>query len=327
MILIVGQNGDSSTHEVLRYLMYWNAPFIKISDLDTIDNVSIQCTNRQHEVTISKDSMKVNLSKVSAYWYRRGNLVFQYKMNATHPEIAESEIHDFVKKEYSTIANYIHYCLEQIGTRIGAFSKNNINKLIQLQYAKEVKLLIPRFIISNNRKEVQRFYNDVGTLATKGIGNNFTNLSGQSYWMFTSLIQQKDIDRFSEKFAYTLFQQYVEKEYEIRVFYLHGKCYSMAIFSQQNPDSMIDYRRMRAGRSNRTVPYNLPKVVENKIIRFMKKCEMNTGSIDLIFTSKGEYCFLEVNPNGQFGMVSKPCNYFIERDIANYLKEGVMKNE
>jgi hypothetical protein len=36
-------------------------------------------------------------------------------------------------------------------------------------------------------------------------------------------------------------------------------------------------------------------------------------------TKKGEYVFLEVNPIGQFGMVSAPCNYNLEKKIAQYL--------
>ena len=46
---------------------------------------------------------------------------------------------------------------------------------------------------------------------------------------------------------------------------------------------------------------------------------MNTGSFDFILTSEGEYVFLEVNPIGQFGMVSYPCNYYLEEKIVDLL--------
>lgn len=322
MIFIVGQNGDSSTHEVCRYFMHWKTPFVKIADSDTIDDFQIIHSQKGQKILISKEKVFFDLCTISAYWYRRGNLKFNHNFSVQHPDIAEEDIFNFVKSEHSTIIQFVHAHLEQTEIRIGAMSKNNLNKLVQLQLAKDVGLRIPEFVICNSKIEVQSFFDDVGTLATKGIGNNFTNHSGQIYWMFTSIVKQREIDRFPDKFAFTLFQKYVPKEYEIRVFYLHEKCYSMAIFSQQNSAAMIDYRRIRAGLNNRTVPLNLPKTIERKIIRFMKKCDMNTGSLDLIYTSNGEYVFLEVNPNGQFGMVSKPCNYFIERSIANYLTGG-----
>jgi D-alanine-D-alanine ligase-like ATP-grasp enzyme len=51
----------------------------------------------------------------------------------------------------------------------------------------------------------------------------------------------------------------------------------------------------------------------------MNKLDLNCGSIDMIVTPKNEYVFLEVNPVGQFGMVSYPCNYNLEKKIAEYL--------
>lgn len=38
--------------------------------------------------------------------------------------------------------------------------------------------------------------------------------------------------------------------------------------------------------------------------------------IDLMVDLNDQYYFLEINPVGQFGMVSKPGNDYIEREIA-----------
>ena len=51
----------------------------------------------------------------------------------------------------------------------------------------------------------------------------------------------------------------------------------------------------------------------------MYKLELNSGSIDLILDKKNRFVFLEINPIGQFGMTSFPCNYSIEKEIAKYL--------
>src|SRR5690606_41647080 len=66
-------------------------------------------------------------------------------------------------------------------------------------------------------------------------------------------------------------------------------------------------------RSNRTVAFNLPSDIENKLTKLMNVLSLNFGSIDMIVSKNREYYFLEVNPVGQFGMVSFPCNYNIER--------------
>jgi len=51
----------------------------------------------------------------------------------------------------------------------------------------------------------------------------------------------------------------------------------------------------------------------------MKAVNLNTGSLDFIKSTDGEYVFLEVNPAGQFGMTSASCNYYLHKEIANYL--------
>lgn len=51
----------------------------------------------------------------------------------------------------------------------------------------------------------------------------------------------------------------------------------------------------------------------------MKKMNLDTGSIDMIVTPELEYVFLEVNPVGQYDMVSVPCNYHLHSKIAKIL--------
>ena len=51
----------------------------------------------------------------------------------------------------------------------------------------------------------------------------------------------------------------------------------------------------------------------------MERTGLITGSLDFILTPSGEYVFLEVNPSGQYDMISKPCNYHLDKAIATFL--------
>ena len=93
----------------------------------------------------------------------------------------------------------------------------------------------------------------------------------------------------------------------------------MAIFSQNDKQTKIDFRNYNDDRPNRYVPYLLPVSIEKKITKLMQKLNLTTGSVDLIKDIKGNYVFLEINPVGQFGMVSGPCNYYLEKRIAEFL--------
>lgn len=121
----------------------------------------------------------------------------------------------------------------------------------------------------------------------------------------------------------TLLQGYVEKKLEIRTFYLFGKCFSMAIFSQQNEKTKIDFRNYDDAKPNRNVPFQLPQNIEDKIVGFMNDMNMHCGSLDIIYTPDKRYVFLEVNPVGQFDWLSKECNYFIEEHLAKEMINGL----
>ncbi|MCC6180667.1 MAG: hypothetical protein IT237_02420 [Bacteroidia bacterium] len=81
----------------------------------------------------------------------------------------------------------------------------------------------------------------------------------------------------------------------------------------------IDFRKYNSEFPNRTVPYELPSEVKQKILNLMKLADLNCASLDLILDEQLNHIFLEINPVGQFGMTSRPCNYYLEKVIANTL--------
>ena len=137
--------------------------------------------------------------------------------------------------------------------------------------------------------------------------------------LYTYLLSEADELKLEERFPLSFFQEQIIKRWEIRIFFLKNEFYSMAILSQNDDKTKTDFRKYNYKKPNYSVPYNLPLDIRNKLKKFMKLAELNTGSIDMIYSLEGEYYFLEVNPVGQFGMVSYPCNYFIERTIAKKL--------
>lgn len=75
----------------------------------------------------------------------------------------------------------------------------------------------------------------------------------------------------------------------------------MAILSQNNPKTQIDFRNYDVDLPNRVVPFRLPDSLTQKLIKLMQRINLNTGSVDGLYSS-GDYYFLEINPVGQFGM-------------------------
>ena len=145
---------------------------------------------------------------------------------------------------------------------------------------------------------------------------SFFRIEDVSYYTYTKIVDDDLLESIPEKFSFSLFQEYIEKQFEIRSFFLNREEFSMAIFSQQSSKTMTDFRNYDKEYPNRRVPFKLPEYVREKVLKLMDELHINTGSFDFIFSKSGEYVFLEVNPVGQFGMVSMPCNYYLEKKIA-----------
>jgi ATP-GRASP peptide maturase of grasp-with-spasm system len=196
----------------------------------------------------------------------------------------------------------------------------NVSKLDVLAAAVAVGLEIPATLVTNVRDEIEAFRRAHGRIVSKSVGEvEMFPVFGRSYALYTSEATEEDIAALPATLFPTLVQAMVEKAFEIRAFYLDGELYASAIFSQADEQTAVDFRRYNRERPNRTVPFTVPGEVATRLRALMERLELKTGSIDLIRTPGGRYLFLEVNPGGQFGMVSHPCNYGVEKKVAEYL--------
>jgi glutathione synthase/RimK-type ligase-like ATP-grasp enzyme len=179
-------------------------------------------------------------------------------------------------------------------------------------------LNIPETIVTAKKESLTTFFDKYKPLMSKALGDGSRiEHEGSTFYFYT--IKISSIDNVTEKFTPTLFQRYIPKEYELRIFYIDGLFYSMVIFSQNNEKTKNDFRNYDRVNPNRYEPYNLPKEIETKLDLLMRNIGLNTGSIDMIKTPNGEYYFLEVNPSGQFGMTALSCNYPLYKTVADFL--------
>ena len=104
-------------------------------------------------------------------------------------------------------------------------------------------------------------------------------------------------------------------------FYLKRNSFQWLFFLSVMIKTTIDFRNYNHSFPNRMVPFKLPDKIEKKLLKFAEMTDLDTGSFDLIVTKKEkEFIFLEVNPYGQFGWLSKNCNYYLEKQIAEYFE-------
>jgi len=312
MILIISSERDLSTDKVIDWLIFLKGDFRRINKGAPIKNAQITLSNDYVGFDLFDNQLKIQSSEINTFWYRKNGIKF-YDFHKTFliKRKKNRNFQQFLFEEKNRVKEFIEFFFSQ-KKGIGYYEGLNLNKLKVLLTAKECGISIPFTTITTEKKFVP---------SQKSIVKNISevlhfNRKGKRRITYTKTI---DDEQLRKSFNITLFQKELEKKFEVRSFYLKGHLYSMAIFSQNDNKTKTDFRKYNFEKPNRSVPYILPLEISDKLIRLMKKLDLDTGSIDLIVTSNDEYYFLEVNPTGQFGMVSHPCNYYLEKKIAQTL--------
>ncbi|UNM07819.1 MAG: hypothetical protein H7A35_13290 [Planctomycetales bacterium] len=194
------------------------------------------------------------------------------------------------------------------------------SKLFQLRNARNIGLRIPATLVTNSPDEVRTFASVYPKIIYKTLSSpSLEQNSGRSL-IFSHLISDSDHVLFDQvKYAPCMFQQYIEKDYELRITFVGGNFYSVKIFSQDSSDTKIDWR---AGDWNhhRYETTNLPEAVCQQLSSFMQVLNLQFGAIDMIVTPNGEYVFLEVNPHGAWLWLEQATDLCISLAISNYIQ-------
>ncbi len=325
MILIFSIQGDGSTSDVIDWLASKSIDFIRINidDKDLV-KTQVEICDEGSAITLLYKNRAFKLDEIKGVWYRRGGYFkFYNSINWSSLEVSntiKNELRTDLWNESKTVATFVYQYLENKNS-INSFFTSNPNKLFLLETAASCGLKVPKTLITSSKSDLRKFINtSPNGVVTKGINESLHFGDDEGFYsVYTEVIS--NLNDIPESFFLSKFQEKVNKVFEIRVFYFFEEFYSMAIFSQKNEQTSVDFRKYDEKKPNRCVPYELPNQEKTKIIKLMNRMNLNSGSLDLIYNDKGEFVFLEINPIGQFSMTSVPCNYNLEKIIAEKLIE------
>jgi len=194
------------------------------------------------------------------------------------------------------------------------------DKLYQLRTAQSVGLVTPRTLISNDPQKVQDFYHSLrGNIAAKMITPLTVSMDGKAPFVHTSRVKPEDLEHLETlRHSPMVFQEYIPKEYELRIIYVDGELFTGALHWQTPGEAPVDWRSTDQ-RAFEWENFNLPETLADKIKALMKQLRLYFGALDVILTPGGEYVFLEVNPAGEWGMLERDLGLPIANAIANAL--------
>jgi ATP-GRASP peptide maturase of grasp-with-spasm system len=308
MIIIVAPDAEQTVNTVIYWLNNLKISFFRMDDIKENFDVNID----SFEICKSKISLKKEY--IISFWNRKGN----FRINTMYSQ-NYGKTKQYLFRESSIVSNFFIQQLEE-KKYLGNYFLQIPNKLSHLYLAQKSGLEIPKTTITNHKNAIKSFNKDSLNIINKSLSDSFTGTFNQTYYYnHTERVSNEIVEELENSFFPSLFQEELQKAYELRIVFVQETLWSMAIFSQNDTKTQVDWRNYNHERPNRKVPFKLPFDVEKNIRKFIKASGLNTGAIDMVVTKDKKYVFLECNPNGQIGMVSEHCNYFIEKYIADYL--------
>jgi len=193
------------------------------------------------------------------------------------------------------------------------------NKIYQLELAQSIGFNIPNTIITDSYEDFKQFYHqNQNDCVIKPIKSGHIEDGKRSKVVFTSILKDRPV--FKKRFGIlpNLIQSQIHKQGDIRVTVVGEKAFPTLIHSQENPETLVDWRRGEKILEHTKI--NLPSNILDKCINLTKRLNLKFGAIDLILDRHGEYIFLEINPNGQWAWIEKQTGYQISDEITNLLE-------
>jgi hypothetical protein len=325
VVLISHRVEEPATDEVLEWLLHLGVPVMRLNGEDFATDLPFRIELRSGAETeapgVEVEVDGVSLAKTPAFWLRRwhSRTTLEYLRSGAGEVQLRGRLYEFLHGEITALREGVRLSMPD-AFRITDTDQLFVNKLRMLSLAGRCGLCVPPTLVTNSRAELLEFMARHGELITKPIGEALVIPSDEGmYGLFTEIVTPARAAELPERFFPSLFQPRLDKTFEVRVFVLGDELWGMATFSQDDASTRVDFRRVAGSSFNRQVPYAVPEREREPILAFMAAAGLTTGSIDMIRSPDGTLWFLEVNPVGQFSMVSHPCNYHLEKRIAERL--------
>jgi len=192
--------------------------------------------------------------------------------------------------------------------------------------ALDSKIQVPLTLLTNSKVDLDQFAKVVNKAVVKPIAADGLELDDKHEIPFTSRqVTPENLNSISKEdleLCPTFIQEYIEKEYELRITAIGENVLCCKINSQKLPKGKgkEDWREgYDHGLSEAEEWVDCPKEIEEFINLYLQKVNLNFGCFDFIKAKNDHYYFLECNPNGQWMWLEEDLGMPISESIANYL--------
>ena len=287
-VLVISCEEDPHADEVIEQLDERNASHFRLNTDQLLD---YDITYDIGSFTISDGSQTIEPDESWSIWNRR---MVDPSLPDMHPDMAEVAYTESEK----TLEGLINSHPGKVVNR-RADNKEASNKIHQYEVLNDwFPDLLPKTRITNDPEEVQDFYDEQRPICFKQQKMTMADGLGGKI-AYTNKVTDKHLkNKQTIRNNPCYFQEYVDKDHELRVTVVGDNVFPVRIDSQKSDISKVDFRRYDF--DNVTHEYtSVPKEIEQLCKDITHHFDLRYSSIDLL-KKDNEYTYLEMNPNGQY---------------------------
>lgn len=257
----------------------------------------------QDDINIWSTNWNCKLSTLDAIYYRKPSL-------PNLSDVFEEKFHSYAHKEiFSLIEGVVESFNGRCLTKPSILRVGN-NKIVQCLMARKVGFKMPASRITNSKKLIKAEKTQFNIVKPISIGTIYRNNSQLT--VQTNIVNDYfPMDTLEYCPAY--FQDFINKDYDLRITFVGDEFFPVKI----NSSDRVDWRR-----KNNNVTYEIyspPNILISQCKDMLSILNLEFGCFDFV-VKDGEYFFLEVNANGQWGWLEQELGVDISGAILKHLK-------
>ncbi|HEV3439739.1 MAG TPA: ATP-grasp domain-containing protein [Gemmata sp.] len=178
------------------------------------------------------------------------------------------------------------------------------HKLEQLSRARSLGLMVPDTLVTQAPDRLRDFHTrHGGRVIAKPMASGYVERpeGERDSLIYTNRVQAEHLADLDDlKACPTLFQQFVEKQCDVRITVVDGNLHAVELTAREPDGSQrCDIRRNNMD-DVAYRPTTLPDDVRSQVEALVASYGLRFAAIDMAVTPDGKWVFFEVNPNGQW---------------------------
>lgn len=187
----------------------------------------------------------------------------------------------------------------------------------QLALAQKVGLEVPETLITRDAAAVNAFRRRHGRIISKLLIPTVQTMQADARFIYTTEVTA-DVQPF---WTPRIFQPLIPRAREVRMICVGRQVFTASVDPSGVPHAEVDWRRLTVGDGKRWQVEKPPAAVVRATLKLLKALGLTYGACDFIVTPKNGWCFLEVNPAGEYGWLERDLQLPISQAIADAMLE------